>query len=66
MPVEEWVSSLTERAPHLFDIANAGGGAPKNPAGAGTGGKKSMTRAAFDALPHHERPAAIRDNTITD
>lgn len=59
----EWLGGLAERAPHLF-AASQGGGAPKG--GPGQAGSNTMTRAQFNALPLHERAAAVKGKTLTD
>ena len=64
MSVQEWVGGLSERAPHLFE-QSSGGGTPKG-GNSTQGGAKTMTRAAFDAIPIYEQAAAIKGVTITD
>jgi hypothetical protein len=60
--IDEWVSGLSESAPHLF-AASTGGKAPNNANQGGTGAK-TMTRAQWDALPAGEKANAARNYKI--
>lgn len=60
----EWLETMKESAPHWFPAGSSGGGAGGS-GGAGAGGK-TITRAAFDALPISEKPKAARTLTIVD
>lgn len=62
--VAEWVSGLSEKAPHLFP-ASTGGGTPKG-GSAATGGAKTMKRADFDALAPHQQAAVVKDTKLVD
>ncbi len=58
LSTQEWAESLRETAPHLWPKAQ-GTNAPGSGSGP-RGGKKTINRSAFDALPSHERMAAIK------
>ena len=59
-----WVGGLAERASHLFEPSQGGGASKANPGA--PAGKKSMTRAQFEALPAYEKATAAREASITD
>lgn len=61
--VAEWVSGLAEPAPHLFE-ASTGGGAKPNTGGAG--GKQTMTRKQFEALPPMQQAQTVKTMAIVD
>ena len=59
----EWIESMIEVAPHWFPSSSSGGGA----SGSGSGsGNKTMKRAAFDALPAHEKASAAKNYQIVN
>ena len=66
MPVSEWVTSLSENAPHLFAKSQGGNSPKENQSGNGTGGKKTMTRTVFDALEGHLKAGAVKEYTLID
>lgn len=59
----EWIESMSEVAPHWFPTGASGGGASGSGSG---GGGKTMTRAAFEALPPRDRAAAAKQYMIKD
>jgi len=64
---EEAIELLVDAYPHKAHIlkgTGANGGGAQN--GGGQGGKRTMTRAQFDALPPNERATALKDTTLVD
>jgi hypothetical protein len=61
----EWLEGMKETAPHWFPSIASGGGSSQSRSGAS--GNKSITRAAFDALPSHKQAETARSGVdITD
>ncbi len=60
----EWLEGMKETAPHWFPAGSSGGGSSGS--GGGTGGAKTMSRAAFNALPAAEKAAIAKTHKITD
>lgn len=58
----EWLEGMKEKAPHWFPASASGGGAGGS--GKGADGKKTMTRAAFEALAPEARATAMADKTV--
>lgn len=60
----EWLETMKEAAPHWFPAGASGGGAGGS-GGAGAGGK-TITRAAFEALPAREKASVAKSHNIVD
>lgn len=61
--IELMVDAYPHKAALLKGSGGSGGGAQ---GGGGAGGKRTLTRAQFDALPPGERQAALKDATLVD
>jgi hypothetical protein len=64
---DEAIELLVDAYPHKAHIlkgTGAGGGGASG--GGGQGGKRTLTRAQFDALPPGDRQAALKDATLVD
>jgi len=65
LDVHEWLAGMADKAPHWFE-ASTGGGSKAGSPNLGAAGK-TMTRAAFDALPNGDKHATIKGGmTIVD
>lgn len=63
---QEWLEGMRESAPHWFPATAAGGGAPASRSN-GAIGKKTTTRAAFDAMDATQRMSFIKEQgTVAD
>lgn len=65
LAVSAWVAGLSEKAPHLFDLTQASGGAPKG-GSPGAAGQGTVTRAAWDAMEPAAKATAARTMKIVD
>lgn len=65
LSIDEWATSLSERAPHLF-TPSSGGGSNKSVMAVGQGGKKTMTRAEFDRVSPNDRMATLKTVELVD
>ena len=61
--VSEWIEGLSQKAAHLFEPSNGSGA---RGSGNAATGKDTITRAEFEALPHHERGPALKTKKLID
>jgi hypothetical protein len=66
---DEALAKLVDQYPYKAQIlkgsgASGGGSGPSN--GSGSGGKKTITRSAFEALPPQDRSAKLKDHELVD
>lgn len=60
LTLKEWFADMKEARPHWFPATGNGGGAGHG----GASGAKTMTQAAFDALPAKQRAAVMAAGTV--